>query len=404
MVIKRCVFALSLGLLFGGAAWAGEALSHAVFRALGDLPGGEFSSSANAVSADGTTVVGYSKAAGGDEAFVWTAETGMFSLGDLPGGEVDSTATACSADGSVVVGGSTGARGKEAFRWTVETGMVGLGFLEGGSLQGLALGVSGDGGVVVGWSMSAAGREAFRWTAQEGMRGLGFLKGGPPKSEARAISADGTIIAGAAQSEKGAEAFRWTAAAGMVGLGDLEGGEFRSEVWGISPDGGTIVGYGWTPLGGLGFRWTVGEHMQPVGNPEFDNCIANSVSNDGVIVGIRGLSSRPGGQLIQHAFIWDAAHGMRSLKQVLAEEYGLDLEGWDLLAATGISADGTAIVGWGTNPQRKTEAWLVSLSHSMAAPPSWLVRNTGVAIVIAVGLVGTIALVVVSVLRRKRSV
>ena len=46
------------------------------FTLLGDLPGGAFMSRATAVSADGTTVVGYSTStalnpAGGDEAFRW---------------------------------------------------------------------------------------------------------------------------------------------------------------------------------------------------------------------------------------------------------------------------------------------------------------------------------------------
>jgi len=403
MVIKRCLFALSLSLLFGGAAPAGEALSRAVFRPLGDLPGGEFKSSANAVSADGTTVVGYSSAARGDEAFVWTPETGMFGLGDLPGGESDSTATAVSADGSVVVGGATTATGKEAFRWTVQTGMVGIGYLPGGSLQSVALGVSADGSVVVGWSRVATGPEAFRWTAQEGMRGVGFLADSPARSEAHAVSGDGTVIVGTAQSSRGVEAFRWTAADGMVGLGDLEGGEFRSEVWGISPDGTEIVGYGSTAIGILGFRWTVGEHMLPIGDPRADICVADGVSREGVIVGFRALPGRSGGPLPQQAFVWDAGHGLRALRHVLIEEYGLDLVGWELQAATGISADGMTIVGWGTNPQGKTEGWLVSLPHSTVEPSSWLARNSGVAVVVAVGLVAVIVLVVMGVLRRKRS-
>ena len=30
------------------------------------------------------------------------------------------------------------------------------------------------------------------------------------------------------------------------------------------------------------------------------------------------------------AFIWDSVNGMRSLKEVLITEYGLDLSGWTL--------------------------------------------------------------------------
>ena len=50
------------------------------------------------------------------------------------------------------------------------------------------------------------------------------------------------------------------------------------------------------------------------------------------------------------------------MRKALAEcrawrDYGLDLSGWTLTRGTGISADGTTIVGIGTNPAGQTEAW-----------------------------------------------
>jgi hypothetical protein len=65
------------------------------------------------------------------------------------------------------------------------------------------------------------------------------------------------------------------------------------------------------------------------------------------------------------AFIWDAPHGMRSLHEVLTNNYGLDLTGWQLSAAGGISSDGATIVGYGINPAGMTEAWIANLK-----PPS----------------------------------
>ncbi len=50
---------------------------------LGDLSGGDFYSNANAVSADGSVVVGYSKSDSGNEAFIWDAENGMRNLKEL---------------------------------------------------------------------------------------------------------------------------------------------------------------------------------------------------------------------------------------------------------------------------------------------------------------------------------
>jgi hypothetical protein len=62
------------------------------------------------------------------------------------------------------------------------------------------------------------------------------------------------------------------------------------------------------------------------------------------------------GYYIGEAFIWDADNGMRSLQDVLTGDFGLDLTGWTLEKARGISDDGTVIVGWGSGPNGR-EAW-----------------------------------------------
>src|SRR5215208_1276755 len=88
------------------------------FQGLGDLPGGTFQSYANAVSDDGSTVVGFSSSASssasGWEAFRWTSGGGMVGLGDLPGGTSYSQGSDVSADGSVVVGYGNSDSGTEA--------------------------------------------------------------------------------------------------------------------------------------------------------------------------------------------------------------------------------------------------------------------------------------------------
>ncbi|MCA2665657.1 MAG: hypothetical protein IM486_14370 [Microcystis sp. M114S2] len=97
-------------------------------------------------------MVGRGVSVSGDEAFRWTQTTGIVGLGDLPGGIFNSSATAVSANGSIVVGrgGVISVNNSEAFRWTQATGMVGLGDLPGGSFNSIAWGVSADGSVVVG--------------------------------------------------------------------------------------------------------------------------------------------------------------------------------------------------------------------------------------------------------------
>jgi probable HAF family extracellular repeat protein len=192
--------------------------------------------------------------------------------------------------------------------------MIGLGDLPGGDIDSWAFSVSSNGQTVVGKSDSEAGTEAFRWTEEDGMIGLGDLPGGSHFSRALDVSADGSVVVGYGMSALGYEAFRWTEGEGMVGLGDLPGEGFCSRARAVSDDGSIIVG----------------------------------VAND-----LQGSEHR--------AFIVDPLHGMRDLQKVLEGDYGFDLMGWNLKSATGISADGLTIVGYGTNPNGDTEAWIVTL-------------------------------------------
>jgi len=175
-------------------------------------------------------------------------------LGFLPGGD-QSFAHGVSANGRVVVGQSR-ISPQEAFRWTAATGMVGLGFCCGGDRSD-AFGVNADGKVVVGTSSRRFQNQAFRWTAASGMVGLGFLPGGN-FSRARGVNADGTVVVGQAGDASGQpQAFRWTAetrvqsvltllqAAGVV---TMAGWQLRSAN-GVSADGTVITGEGVDPLG-----------------------------------------------------------------------------------------------------------------------------------------------------------
>lgn len=342
----------------------------ASFRPLGDLSGGEFYSEARDVSADGSAVVGASGGAEGyREAFRWTEAGGMQGLGTLPGGSFYSAALAVSGDGSVVVGYSDSTSGGEAFRWTQAEGMDGLGNLQGASFPSRAMGVSSDGSVVVGaanWSggggpLPVTG-EAFQWTPSQGMQGLGDVPGGNGCSRAFGASADGSVIVGKGnagssfQVEDLGVAFRWTAGEGMVSLGFLPGGSDLSAATSVSADGSVAVGYSNTAAGDEAFRWTSGGGMVSLGvlpkSGAWGHSMASDVSADGSMV--VGRSSSASGD---KAFIWDAVRGMRDLQDVLSSDFDLDLAGWTLVEATGISADGNTIVGWGQNPSGDVEAW-----------------------------------------------
>jgi probable HAF family extracellular repeat protein len=332
------------------------------FMGLGYLPGGGFNSEANGVSANGSVVVGRSNSTRSGirgEAFRWTQASGMVGLGDLPGADFGSHANGVSDDGSVVVGWglstvgcSRGAGCRSlpgAFRWTSAGGMTLLGDNEYGS-RSIAYGVSADGSVVVG-TRSGTGipERAFRWTPDSVME---YLSGG---NTALGVSPDGAIAVGFGHS---GAALRWTMDGGMLTLGN--GGAY-----GVSADGSVIVGIG---TGSEAFRWTQASGMVGIGIlPGSSASLAQDVSADGsLVVGHSGDNwFTP-----REAFLWDASHGMRSLRDVLVNNFGLgaSLAGWTLTSANDISADSQFIVGSGTNPNGNTEAWIARIGPQSTLP------------------------------------
>ena len=344
----------------------------ASFTPLGELAGGGFSSGALGLSDDGSVVVGWSESASGTEAFRWTSDGGMVALGDLPGGDFFSHAHGVSADGSVVAGEGVSASGEEAFRWTSAGGMVGLGNLTGGGFSSRASGVSADGSVVVGYSSSATGDEAFRWTSGGGMVGLHDLTGGYFFSRAYGVSADGSVVVGEGSSALGEEAFRWTSSGGMMGLGSFAGGEFFSRANGVSADGSVVVGHSSSASGNEAFRWTSDSGMVGLGDLAGGDFFsrANAVSADGSVV--VGFSISASGN---EAFRWTSVGGMQSVASILTTA-GVDLTGWTLLDATGVSADGYRVTGDGINPDGSPEAWMAMLNTFLdVLPGHWAISH-----------------------------
>ena len=337
---------------------ADSAIGQPTITNLGVFTGGNFSS-AKAISADGSTVTGNSNGNVGTRAFRWSASGGLQNLSILAANGPYSAGDALSADGSVVAGISAGSNNNNrAFRWTAATGMQSLGVLGTGSASA-ANAISADGSVVAGLAtrqVSTNGR-AFRWTAAGGMQNLGILPGGSG-TDAFAISADGSVIAG---TDGANGAFRWTSAGGMQDLGDIPGGNYfrshRPQPRWLGRDGrrrhrrfrNAFHAFRWTSAGGMQDLSVLAGGVNSQGH---------AISgDDSIIVGTSESS------IGARAFLWTRTFGMVDLNTYLSS-LGLDLTGWTLTERASISADGSAIVGYG-DFNGETRAFLIS---SIPAP------------------------------------
>lgn len=323
------------------------------FSGLGTLPGGR-ASYAGDISNGGEVASGWSHTSCGTcaHAYRWTPSGGMLDLGTFGGPQ--SFSGKLSTDGTVVIGESNPPTGLRAFRFTLGEGMVSLGALPG-SNESKASAISGDGLVIVGESRTAGGQtHACRWTSTSGTQDLGTLLDGT-LSFAGGVSVDGRVVVGTSVSATSAQAFRWTDDTGMEELGFLPGG---NDSWArdASEDGAIIVGLARTESGSLhAMRWTVAEGMESLGVlPGGSGSDAAAVSANGQI--IVGDSTLPVGV---RAFLWTRESGMVDLNSYLPT-FGIDLNGWTLRSASGISPDGRHITGQGSHNGRD-EAWIATL-------------------------------------------
>lgn len=334
-------------LVFGGVAatallGATMGLANAAtFQGLGVLPGYEYSRATD-ISADGKKAVG---AVGrtdpfAEKAFLWSEESGMKELGGLPG-SVNNWANAISADGSTVVGTTSMSENHpdQAFRWTNGGGMQRLGDPE---KRTSANAVSGDGKVIVGSVYTTAegvSSELYRWSESGGFEILGDSRA-PFGKEATGVSADGNTIIGYVISHEG-----------PFGFVDAPEGRYSLDIFNrpraISGDGSVVVGSDVVAP----FRWTRDTGLRFL-TEERTPGIAFAISGDGTVIV---------GQNLSEPFIWTAKSGMIDIKSRLADE-GVDISGWDLQTAVGVSDDGTTIIGNGLNPDGVREAWIATIS------------------------------------------
>lgn len=330
----------SLALALCVALAAGPALAQASFSGLGAPAGDE--SHAFGVSADGCTVAGATgpRSDSAADALRWGA-AGLDTLPPAGFSGPSGVAVALSADGAVAVGAGTGDdAATQGFPWPlVWDAGVGVALADLPESSGELTAVSADGHVVVG-SLERADHShaAFRYEA--GVVQILTPAATFPDGRATGVSADGVYSVGWAEWEGVHRAFRaYGAPAVLVDLIPLLPGEASNEATAISADGSALVG----TSGAHAFRIDLGNgalvDLGP-GTP-------SDLSGDGDVV----VGSDP------VPWIWTPAAGRRDLATALASEWGLDLTGWTLTAASAVSDDGSVIVGTGVAPGGGVEAW-----------------------------------------------
>jgi len=273
---------------------------------------------------------------------------------DFGGGIAEMAMLDVSADGLIVVGYGNNKRGPLAFYAdTTVLDSEGLPVLKPLTITDsvytaqtlkwtVAEAISADGTIIAGYGGTKTGTRAFVTQVVDAttdpitlLSVVLPLLGGGKFNEAHAITPDGLIIAGRSDSSKGPQACIWfvdgtTGEWVVKGLGGLSKKKLDSVATGIAYKVGSdagdlmVVGRSQSILyPSEAFVWT--------GNPVLED--------DGI------------------GYLYDLEY---ILTKTGAAETSLMGSQWILNEATGVSAAGDRIVGWGTNPEGGIEAWVVT--------------------------------------------
>jgi probable HAF family extracellular repeat protein len=202
------------------------------------------------VNHDGSVVVGLSWYCPGAQGFRWTEGKGMVGLSHPKG--ASSRASAISAEGSTIVGfyehPKQGIR--RAVRWTPTFDLF-----TGTTTPGEATAVSSNGTKIVGQAATLDGIHAFYYTDASGMIPLGTVSGIPSdQSIANGVSDRGKVVGWSGDPFfGGSEAFVWNASTPTAPMRSLRNtlkwagaqipeGVFLTNALAISADGSTIIG------------------------------------------------------------------------------------------------------------------------------------------------------------------
>ena len=308
------------------------------------------------MSDDASIVVGVGTF--GEPNLYYTEADGASVIGDgCPSGR-----PAISGDGTVILGCHVDAAGK----WNAAQWLGGMSWLDLGSEAGAvpcdlflsgSYGVDQDGSLGVGllWRAQVCHANAGTWDLDNGGPAIplpSLIEG--PASRANAVNADGSVIVGWQDQESGERvAAKWVNGAPDYIL--TPAGGFNGEAEAVSADGNTIVGGGYD-FGADAWIWNASQGTRAItleGNP--GNLIATDVSDDGRTV--IGNSTTTG-----HGFVWREGRKVRNLQTSLKRNGAVIPNGWHIVSASVLSADGNIIYGFGVNPDGLIEMYKAVLN------------------------------------------
>ena len=266
----------------------------------------------------------------------------------------------------------------------------------GGISEMEAMDVTPDGFVMVGYGSNTKGPVAFHADMTDPL--LPLLK--PLTitdsisaqtlqwSRAEAVSEDGVFITGFGGAKRGNRAFLTEVVDPStdpitllsVILPSLDGGKF-AEAYAMTPDGAIIVGRSDSPKGPQACIWFLDsatglwevKGLGGLSNKKLDSVATGiaykmgSTAGDLMVVGQSKSILYP-----SEAFVWtgnpvledDEVGYMHDLEYILIKTGAAEYSGmgsrWILNEATGLSAAGDRLVGWGVNPEGGIEAWVVT--------------------------------------------
>lgn len=313
---------------------------------------------AQAISADGTTIVG-----GSNGAWRWTAATGQVSLNGAD-------AVGVSGDGTTVFG-RDGSSPTTGALWTSANGWQSIGSLPGGSggcpdlSNPYNLSDGGDVATGLGWDGCSA--FAFRWSSANGFEQL--PQQGPFSSRGNDVSGDGTHVGGWDEAGNGTRrAAVWfpDGSEQLILEGTSGNAAGAGEVWGFSTDGSWISGIG----GSEAFRYSASTGAEYVGSiPGFQGATLMAISDDGkTAVGFAGIAF-----FGITAIIWTESGGLQRFRDYAQNELGITLPGnLDFQILNDMTPDGRKLVGYvaqDAGPFSEKTAVMIELPESCGATP-----------------------------------